>query len=58
LKQQVREQMEERRPNLVEAFRRMGDFYMELKWDFQSWGKFAKHITDIRHTILEILKII
>jgi hypothetical protein len=50
--------MEERRPNLVEAFRRMGDFYMELKWDFQSWGKFAKHITDIRHTILEILKII
>lgn len=31
--------MEERRPNLVEALRQMGDFYMELKWDFQSWGK-------------------
>ena len=31
--------MEERRPNLVSALRQMGDFYMELKWDFQSWGK-------------------
>lgn len=39
LKQQAREQMEERRPNLVAALRQMGDFYMELKWDFQSWGK-------------------
>lgn len=40
LKQQAREQMEERRPNLVAALHQMGDFYMELKWDFQSWGKF------------------
>lgn len=31
--------MEERRPNLVKALKQMGDFYMELKWDFQSWGK-------------------
>lgn len=38
LKQQAREQMEERRPNLVATLRQMGDFYMELKWDFQSWG--------------------
>lgn len=38
LKQQAREQMEERRPNLVSALNQMGDFYMELKWDFQSWG--------------------
>ncbi|XP_076178793.1 ankyrin repeat domain-containing protein 13C isoform X2 [Ptiloglossa arizonensis] len=37
LKQQAREQMEERRPNLVATLRQMGDFYMELKWDFQSW---------------------
>ncbi|TGZ49021.1 Ankyrin repeat domain-containing protein 13C [Temnothorax longispinosus] len=37
LKQQAREQMEERRPNLVAALHQMGDFYMELKWDFQSW---------------------
>lgn len=40
LKQQAKEQMETRRPNLVKALKQMGDFYMELKWDFQSWGKF------------------
>jgi ankyrin repeat domain-containing protein 13 len=38
LKQQSREQVEERRPNLVAALHSIGDFYMELKWDFQSWG--------------------
>lgn len=38
LKQQAREQMEERRPSLIAALHQMGDFYMELKWDFQSWG--------------------
>ncbi|XP_012266181.1 ankyrin repeat domain-containing protein 13C isoform X2 [Athalia rosae] len=37
LKFQVREQMEARRPKLIEALRDMGNFYMELKWDFQSW---------------------
>lgn len=37
-RQQSREQMEDRRPNLVEALNRINDFYMELKWDFQSWG--------------------
>ncbi|XP_032669495.1 ankyrin repeat domain-containing protein 13C isoform X2 [Odontomachus brunneus] len=37
LKQQAKEQMEDRRPNLVTALHQMGDFYMELKWDFQSW---------------------
>lgn len=39
LKSQAREQMEERRPNLIRALKQMGDFYMELKWDFQSWGR-------------------
>lgn len=37
-RQQSREQMEKRRPHLVKALRGIGDFYMELKWDFQSWG--------------------
>lgn len=37
LKLQSRESMEERRPELVEALKQMGDFYMVLKWDFQSW---------------------
>lgn len=36
--------MEERRPNLVSALHQMGDFYMELKWDFQSWGMYYVYI--------------
>jgi len=37
-KQQLREQMSARRPHLIKALERIQDFYMELKWDFQSWG--------------------
>lgn len=37
LKQQSREAMDFRRPDLVQILNLMGDFYMELKWDFQSW---------------------
>jgi hypothetical protein len=37
LKQQARENMDQRRPNLVKALKQMGDFYMELQWDFHSW---------------------
>lgn len=44
LKQQAKEQIEERRPNLVKALRQMGDFYMELKWDFQSWVPLVSRI--------------
>ncbi|XP_054275927.1 ankyrin repeat domain-containing protein 13C-A-like isoform X2 [Macrosteles quadrilineatus] len=44
LKQQAREQMEERRPNLIKALNQMGDFYMELKWDFQSWVPLVSRI--------------
>lgn len=36
--------MEERRPNLVSALTKMGDFYMELKWDFQSWVPLVSRI--------------
>lgn len=36
--------MEERRPNLVAALEKMGDFYMELKWDFQSWVPLVSRI--------------
>jgi hypothetical protein len=43
-RQQSREQMEERRPNLVEALNRINDFYMELKWDFQSWVPLVSRI--------------
>lgn len=39
LKQQSREMLDERRPALIQALEDIGDFYLELKWDFQSWGK-------------------
>ncbi|KAF5284253.1 hypothetical protein FQR65_LT00253 [Abscondita terminalis] len=43
-RQQSREQMETRRPNLVKALNQIGDFYMELKWDFQSWVPLVSRI--------------
>lgn len=43
-RQQSREQMEERRPNLVQALNRIKDFYMELKWDFVSWVPLVSRI--------------
>uniref|UniRef100_H3CYR9 Ankyrin repeat domain 13C n=1 Tax=Tetraodon nigroviridis TaxID=99883 RepID=H3CYR9_TETNG len=38
LKQQSRENVEEKRPKLLKALRELGDFYLELHWDFQSWA--------------------
>lgn len=37
LKQQSREALDERRPALIQALTDIGDFYLELKWDFHSW---------------------
>ncbi|EDW32279.1 GL10514 [Drosophila persimilis] len=37
LKLQSRDHMEKRREKLVKALSQMQDFYMEFKWDFQSW---------------------
>ena len=37
MKRQARQSMEKRRPELVKALEFMGSFYMELRWDFQSW---------------------
>ncbi|TRY82679.1 hypothetical protein DNTS_032606 [Danionella cerebrum] len=37
LKQQSRESVEDKRPRLLKALRELGDFYLELHWDFQSW---------------------
>ncbi|XKL64110.1 hypothetical protein PGB90_004196 [Kerria lacca] len=36
-KQQLRDTMNERRPNLLNGLNKMQDFYMELEWDFHSW---------------------
>ncbi|XP_032382934.1 ankyrin repeat domain-containing protein 13C isoform X1 [Etheostoma spectabile] len=37
LKQQSRETVEDKRPKLLKALKELGDFYLELHWDFQSW---------------------
>ncbi|XP_055966994.1 ankyrin repeat domain-containing protein 13C [Sorex fumeus] len=37
LKQQSRESVKEKRPRLLKALKELGDFYLELHWDFQSW---------------------
>ncbi|MFT7801588.1 ankyrin repeat domain-containing protein 13C-A-like [Arapaima gigas] len=37
LKQQSRESVEDKRPRLLKALEELGDFYLELHWDFQSW---------------------
>ena len=39
MKQQTQELFERRRPVLISALRDFGDFYMELKWEFHSWGE-------------------
>lgn len=43
MKSQTQEAIELRRPDLILALNQMGDFFMELKWDFQSWGKFFNY---------------
>ncbi|XP_037537574.1 ankyrin repeat domain-containing protein 13C isoform X1 [Nematolebias whitei] len=37
LKQQSRESVEDKRPKLLKALKELGDFYLEVHWDFQSW---------------------
>ena len=36
-KQQTRDELSKRRPELIKGLESMGNFYMELRWDFQSW---------------------
>ena len=41
LKIQSRERLDQRRPMLIKGLENMNDFYLELKWDFHSWGESA-----------------
>lgn len=47
LRQQSKETLDERRPALIQALKDIGDFYVELKWDFQSWGMKAIHFCQL-----------
>ncbi|XP_033097041.1 ankyrin repeat domain-containing protein 13C-like [Anneissia japonica] len=44
LKSQSREMLEGKRPELIEALGELADFYLELKWDFQSWVPLVSRI--------------
>ncbi|XP_066298013.1 ankyrin repeat domain-containing protein 13C-like isoform X1 [Branchiostoma lanceolatum] len=44
LKQQSRQTLEEKRPELLQALQELGDFYLELKWDFHSWVPLVSRI--------------
>ncbi|CAB3997813.1 ankyrin repeat domain-containing 13C-like [Paramuricea clavata] len=37
MKEQNQHNVDKSRPELIEALRGLGDFYVELKWDFSSW---------------------
>ena len=37
LKQQSRDRLRKRKPEMVESLKRLGDFAVDLKWDFTSW---------------------
>ena len=44
LKQQTKAEMGGRRPDMIEALRNLGDFCLELKWDFSSWVPLVSRI--------------
>eukprot|EP00092_Neocalanus_flemingeri_P014073 GFUD01015182.1.p1 GENE.GFUD01015182.1~~GFUD01015182.1.p1 ORF type:complete len:466 (+),score=160.59 GFUD01015182.1:71-1468(+) len=44
LKQQAKSEMGNRRPDMIEGLRNLGDFTLELKWDFSSWVPLVSRI--------------
>lgn len=44
LKQQTKAEMGGRRPEMIEGLRQLGDFCLELKWDFSSWVPLVSRI--------------
>ncbi len=37
LKQQAKDQLHSRKPDMIESLKKLGDFVVDLKWDFTSW---------------------
>lgn len=37
LKQQSKEQLKSRKPAMIEALKKLGDYVVDLRWDFTSW---------------------
>jgi len=44
LKQQAKSEMETRKPEMINALKNLGDFTLELKWDFSSWVPLVSRI--------------
>ena len=44
LKQQAKSEMETRKPEMIIALKNLGDFAIELKWDFSSWVPLVSRI--------------
>lgn len=44
LKQQTKADMGGRRPDMIQGLRNLGDFCLELKWDFSSWVPLVSRI--------------
>ena len=39
MKSQARASLAAKRPGLIKMLNQIGDFYLEFKWDFQSWSE-------------------
>eukprot|EP00118_Oscarella_pearsei_P015625 m.141860 g.141860 ORF g.141860 m.141860 type:complete len:95 (+) comp38348_c1_seq80:31-315(+) len=39
MRHQVHEAIQTRRLHIMKILKQIPDFYLELKWDFQSWGE-------------------
>lgn len=44
LKQQAKSEMNTRRPEMIKGLKNLGDFNLELKWDFSSWVPLVSRI--------------
>ena len=44
LKQQAKGEMDTRRPEMIKGLKNLGDFNLELKWDFSSWVPLVSRI--------------
>jgi len=44
LKQQAKSEMDKRKPEMIDGLKNLGDFSLELKWDFSSWVPLVSRI--------------
>ena len=57
MKSQSRDSMASRKPHLLRVLGELGDFYLELKWDFHSWSWCLAHFFLDNNTLYLLLQI-